>query len=297
MRKAIARGPRRETIQVEFKKRSPRDHAADASAVGAQLDSIASLVKNVKLAYKKDKEFLVNARPLKGGSLVVQIELLLFDDEDRLYDDGFFDLLREMLRAFFDIRMRFGGEELRRQERIRITRAIQDENIDPTLWDMLLPSSEESRLFQRAFTFAERDASITEIRYRMPNDRRPIARVPRADFRKFQELITVETLLDPRQTSTREVLVIRSVAFDPELVWHFVWQGRMISCVIHDDEFLSRVRDRRETFRSGDRLVVQLDRTQEYDATVRTHTDKRFSITRVYEHIQVAESGQLFGGN
>jgi len=145
-----------------------------------------------------------------------------------------------------------------------------------------------------AFAMTADDKSITAVHYTSNSGQEPIAVVSRDDFESFRTPYPEQVLSATRVVSTRETLVVRSVAFDSSLSWHFVWQGRPITASLTSERFLTDVRESKEAFRNGDQLVVQLSREQVYDSTARTHIDKRFTVIDVIDHIQVKETGNLF---
>ncbi len=290
----MAKFKKRESIDIQFEKGRRREHAADADAVGAQMVAVSTLAKTLLSDFKKNKDFLVNARPLRRGSLIIPIEITILDVDDILFADDLFSRICILLREFFDLRIRFATEEFALDEGNRISFGGEVVTVDPIVLQAALPTSRESRLFDTAFQFATADPTIQAVTIRSPKFAEPLASIVKGDFSKFSTSSSVSATEKTRTVSSREILVVRSASFDLQLQWHFVWEGRNISASLQSPAFFSDVLSRREIFGSGDVLVVELTRIQQLDVSIGAYVDRRFSVTAVYEHNEAIQTGNLF---
>ncbi|MBN2581717.1 MAG: hypothetical protein JXL80_01520, partial [Planctomycetes bacterium] len=103
-------GVQAETLTIEFKKAEDTDHSVNAEAVAASIQAVTSLVNRIHDEFEKDKQFLVRARPLKGGSLEIPLDLLLFVGGMLLTEAPLFDKIRDVLKQFVDLKIRLGGK-------------------------------------------------------------------------------------------------------------------------------------------------------------------------------------------
>ncbi len=282
-----------ETLTIRFEKSDPGDHSANADAVASAMHAVTTLVNHVHSECDKNKQFLVKARPFGRGSLEVPLDLILFVGGMLLPEAPFFGKVREILKQFLDLKGKLGGKSFSVTDGNIIVLENTSVQADSLTIQMLDPSSDESRLFEQTFTAAEKDGQVTSLRISSSRTNQPVVEVPRRRFARFRQPVSEQDLTIPRQVASSEVVTIRALAFDPQLSWHFRWGGRAITAKVIAPDFMERVQSSRETFRNGDQLRVKLNRLQRYDPETRTHVDREFTVTEVYEHIGRQETGQF----
>lgn len=69
--------------------------------------------------------------------------------------------------------------------------------------------------------------------------------------------------------------------------WKFTYDGRAISANVHDETFMGRVQSRAERFAAGDRLEVDLEIGESWNAAIADYEQTgRFAVIKVYRHTQ-----------
>lgn len=280
----------KETITVEFQS---ADNSADAMAVGSTMTAVTALINRVHMEYDKDRKFLVKARPFGKGSLDVPIEIVIFVGAP-LFHDLFFQRIRDILSQYLSLKLRLYGQSFQVKDGNVIIVENDTIHVDQLSLQLLQPGSLEDDLFTRAFDCAEADPDIEAVRILSSNQSLPVIDIPRKDFHYYQEPITGEDLSMPTAAGSREIIIIRSVSFDPTLSWRFEWRGIRFAARIIDEEFWKRIHARKEVFADGDRMIVDLSRVQEYDPKTGTHLEKAFAIKQVIKHVKRTENDSMF---
>lgn len=91
--------------------------------------------------------------------------------------------------------------------------------------------------------------------------------------------------------TTRRALVVKTalsiikLSFEPKLKWEFVYNGIKISALIDDSLFYAEIDARREGFKKGDVLEVDLRIQQEYDEPTRAFLNRSYTVVQVRRHV------------
>jgi len=229
------------------------------------------------------------------GSLELPLDLIVLGSAIIIQEHPLLQKLREVITRFFDIKLRLRGQPIHVADGNVITIDNSRVHMDQLTLQCLNPGSEVSRKWSEAFHFIEEDREIGTVRVTSNKADEPLAHVPRDKFAYLHPETPIGTeTLGQRYAESRETLTIRQPAFDAELAWRFVWRDTKISAQVQDADFQQSVETGREVFVAGDSLEVDLRRLQEYDPASETHTDKSYTITRVWRHNRRAGEHNLF---
>lgn len=268
---------------------------ADAKAVGSGLLAVQSIVDEVNNAFKDNERVLVKARPFAPGSLQLPLDLIVFGAKIIIQEYPLLQKLREVIAQYFDIKVRLRGQPIHVEDGNVILIENSRVHVDQITLRCLNPGSEVSRKCSEAFRDIEEDKDISTVRVTSNKADAPLAHVPREKFPYLHPETSIGTEnLGQRYRESRETLVIRQPAFDPELAWRFVWRNEKISAEVQDKEFQKSVEIGQESFVAGDTLEVDLRCLQEYDPASLTYIDKIYTITHVSKHNRRTEQKELF---
>jgi hypothetical protein len=83
----------------------------------------------------------------------------------------------------------------------------------------------------------------------------------------------------------KQELAVFKIVFKENYKWEFFYQGTKIHAVIKDEVFFKKIEKGEIAFRSGDRLVVDLEIEQIFNEAANTFVNESYSILKVVEHI------------
>jgi len=115
----------------------------------------------------------------------------------------------------------------------------------------------------------------------------PVISVPKSDFEKhiYAEVDTLEVLKEPEKTNEVEAaVIIKTVHFEGDAKWGFIWNGYPIKASIKDENFLSRLNN--EAFKRGDTLKVLLRKKSIFNSELNTYVvdERSYQIIEVLSH-------------
>ena len=121
----------------------------------------------------------------------------------------------------------------------------------------------------------------------------------RADREEFEQLSRREQEEETRTLTNEDetVTLTRVPLDDPERKWEILWDGERVGVEIEDIGFHANVQTGDISFRRGDRLEVDLDRKQEYNAALDDWETTEYTITAVHGYIPAGEQTNLFSDN
>jgi hypothetical protein len=152
-------------------------------------------------------------------------------------------------------------------------------------------NSNASQKIKQSFVVINNDENITNLKIAQ-NDREIIS-VPKSHFPKLiNEVEQVDILAEPTTDILRDeaTLIIKTVHFEGNAKWVFVFRGYPIKAYIKDSDFVKKLNN--EPFRKGDNLKVILARTRTYDEDLQTYIvdQNSYVIEKVIEHISKVDN-------
>jgi len=278
-----------ENIVVEFEPES-KDDSVNVKTVSSTLNALDSITNEIFTEYDKNSEFLLKARPFQKGSFEIPLDLIAIYGATAI---PFMPVLKDVLRImkeYFKIKNLLKGEtpKIENNNIIIDNKRIKVDNITVNL---IQPDNHSNKLISEAFTQIEGDKSIKNVYIRKEKTLESIAEVSRDQFRYYSILPSKD--IPTREITHSEKLTIFSPVFDDKSKWRFIRDGNKISANILDTDFIDKV-NKGEPFRSGDKLEVKIQITQEYDKDADCYIDKSFSIIEIIKHIKRLEEPTFF---
>lgn len=164
---------------------------------------------------------------------------------------------------------------------------ISDPEIQKNVYNIYQNTGAEQKIHQ-TFVVVNNDPNVTDLKLNSKNQelvnlqKQEIAQIANhqnADI-KLEEENSVTDILKDEAT-----LVIKTVHFEGNAKWVFIFRGYQIKALIKDQKFSENLAN--EAFRKGDTLKVILSRKRHYDEDLQTHIvdQNSYVIEEVIEHI------------
>jgi hypothetical protein len=279
----------KEELILQFDVESGTEPRVNASAVGKSIAAIDAIFSDLHEEFKKNSELLLKARPFRQASLDIPIDVIIVTTVALTS----FPILENILRClseYFRLKRELRGltPQLKEGKLVIENNTIE---VDKVVINLLDPRNESNKLVARAFEEIEKDKNVTGLNVSWKKER--IASVKREEFKYYGPPAMVE--LPSKETRVKAVLDVVGPIFADKGKWTFQREGKRIHADILDDNFIKkRVLEKKESFRSGDQLRVELSVLQEYDPTMDVYVDKEYKVEKIVEHIQRRETGELF---
>lgn len=139
---------------------------------------------------------------------------------------------------------------------------------------------------RQSFVIIDRDENITDLK--IDQNDYEIMNVPKSQFVKLiNREEPVNLVSEPKTDILKDeaLLIIKTIHFEGNPKWVFVFRGYPIKASIKDPEFITKLNN--EAFRKGDTLKVILARNRTYDEDLQTYIvdQNSYAIEKVIEHI------------
>lgn len=240
---------------------------------------------NTELGYLPE-DMIVEVSPPENGSFKIKIkskykELIL----DKMGDLSVAVLLG--LIAIFSANMD-DNVTLEEIEKVLEEKELVDKGL-PKIVNNVYQNTGAKQNIQQTFVIVNNDENVTDLT--IDKFDKSFITIDKSEFSKIIEDHSVPPL-EPIYESIPEsdiltdeaTLIIKTIHFEGQAKWAFVFRGYPIKASIKDEEFFARLNN--EAFRKGDALKVILSRKRNYDEDLQTHIidQSSYKIEKVIEH-------------
>jgi len=117
----------------------------------------------------------------------------------------------------------------------------------------------------------------------------------KAEKEEFASLSSDNDEIEQRKQKVikeNQELSVFKIVFKENYKWEFFYQGTKIYASLKDENFFKKIEKGEIAFRSGDKLVVDLEIEQVFNEAANTFVNESFNILKVIEHIPRVSSIQ-----
>lgn len=175
-------------------------------------------------------------------------------------------------------------------EKILEERQITDPDVKKTVYNIFQKGSAQKQI-QQTFIVVNNDENITGLMIEQQESE--FVNIERKQLPSLIEQISsldFESLPDSDVLTDEATLVIKTIHFEGNAKWAFVFRGYPIKAYIKDSEFSERLKS--EAFRKGDSLKVILSRKRNFDEDLQTFIidQNSYIIEKVLTHISKTDN-------
>lgn len=159
-----------------------------------------------------------------------------------------------------------------------------DNRIPQTVQNIYQNSGAQQKITQTFITL-NNDGNINSLN--VNQDKEKIIEIPKSEFTRQIRAHSIPKIIERQVEDVvrDEVsLIIKTVHFEGNAKWAFVYRGYPIKAEIKDEEFFAKLNN--EAFRKGDSLKVRLATTRHFDNDLQTYIvdQSSYVIEKVVEH-------------
>lgn len=166
---------------------------------------------------------------------------------------------------------------------------IQNKNgsivIDKRVYNIYQTSSNTRENLRKTFSKLKDEEEIADFSIKDIDNNEEIFHIDKVDFDKMAS--DVDEIEQEKQKITKEnqELSLFKIIFRENYKWEFYYQGNKIYASVDDSEFFTKIEKGEIAFRSGDRLIVDLEIEQVFNEAANTFINDSYRITKVIQHI------------
>lgn len=166
--------------------------------------------------------------------------------------------------------------------------------INNNVYNIYQENSKVREKLRDTFLRLKENKDITGFSIRDVVDGKDIFSVEKEDFSLLASSNDEVEQRKQKVIQEKQELIVFKIVFQDKYKWEFVYQGRKISASIKDNDFFNKIEKGAIAFRSGDRLIVDLEIEQIFNEAVNSFINSgSYYILKVAEHIPRAPVSQL----
>lgn len=145
---------------------------------------------------------------------------------------------------------------------------------------------------RNTFSKLKEREEITDFSIRDVDTNNDIFKVEKTDF---SALASSDDEIEQRKQKVikeNQELSVFKIVFKENYKWEFFYQGTKIYASVEDENFFKKIEIGEVAFRSGDKLVVNLEIDQIFNESANTFVNDSYHITKVIEHMPRVSSVQ-----
>jgi hypothetical protein len=252
------------------------------------------LLINKELGYTPD-DFSIEVSPPENGSFKIKLKPkykdLLFD---KLGDLSVGVLLGILAFATAGISKSSDIDEIKK---LLVEKEITETEA-PQMVQNIIQNTGARQNIRQTFIIVNDDENITGLKIEKQD--KEIINIPRKNFSKYIENSTEESenqeiIVESDIFTDDASLVIKTLHFEGQAKWGFVFRGYPIKASIKDTDFQEKLGS--ESFCKGDVLKVRLSRKRNYDKELQTFIvdQNSYVIEKVLDHISKRNTQSKIG--
>lgn len=283
-------------------------HEVNAAVYGQVLLNTVTLLNEANSELNSTAHYKFSVKAEDKGSFLSEIAMIaaiaiqgnahLFTQENLELAKKFAEPIKTLVGKVLNLRKETEGE--RPTEVTKVDHGsvqIKGDNYGPitvkqNTYNMTFNRPESEKAIENIFKAANADGDIDEVAYLDENEQ-PLFEAKKDEFKKLTKKMDPPVPQKKSVVDTDAVLSIVRQSFEKDKSCDFIHDNRPISAYITDDSFWEAI-DRGERFAKGDKLFVDLERSQEYDKSLDAFIDKAYKILKVNQHIPRPEQPNLF---
>jgi hypothetical protein len=273
------------------------DNSIDLNTLLLSQINFATVLNEIKKEVAPGVDLAIRIRPLEKGSVPFDIILNVSWIEDIIHNSTylFATTIVGTLVGLIQLRIWTKGKKPNiiefEGEKVILTIGDTKLVIDKTIYEIANKNSTIDKALQKGFEAIDSDESVTGIEI-LDAKKVSLIDVPRESFPNIitpNEVFDEE--VDKKTTTSNERLTIFKVVFEKGVKWQFYQGSRKISASINAPDFWEKINNG-ESFAKGDVLIVDLEKSTEFDSTLGIYIEKGFTVLNVIEHIPKGKDGQ-----
>lgn len=157
--------------------------------------------------------------------------------------------------------------------------------INQTVYNIYQENPRVRENLRNTFTKLKEKEEITDFTIRDCDSDEDIFTVENKDFKLLANFDDEIEQKKQKVLKNMQELSVFKVVFKENYKWEFYYQGIKVYVSLKDKDFFKKIEKGEIAFRSGDRMIVDLEIEQIFNEAANTFVNDAYNILKVYEHI------------
>ncbi|WP_379953057.1 hypothetical protein [Dokdonia sp. R78006] len=243
---------------------------------------------NSELGYKAE-DMIVEVSPPENGSFKIKIK--------SKYKDLILDKIGDLsvgvllgLIAIISANINNDNITIERVNDLLEKRELMNKEVPKIVTNVYRNTAARQKI-QQTFIIVNNDENITDLK--IERNEKEFLNIDNSEFVKIiksQSITELHKIQESDILTDEATLIIRTIHFEGQAKWAFIYRGYPIKASIKDSTFFEKLNN--EAFRKGDLLKVILSRRRNFDEDLQTYIidQSSYTIDKVLKHSSKIEN-------
>ncbi len=275
-------------------------HEIDADLLIESLVNYSSVTQEASAYLSPGIRVNIKIKAPKQGSFIILLDLIAQNGGDLFTKDNIFltAAIVEIVGGLYGLKKwiaKNGKPEIIKpvdDNSIEISNNNGKITINSNVYNIYQENPKVRENLRNTFAKLKEREEITDFSIRDVDANRDIFEVKKNDFHALAS--SDDEIEQRRQKVIKEnqELSVFKIVFKENYKWEFFYQGTKIYASLKDEDFFKKIEKGEVAFRSGDKLVADLEIEQIFNEAANTFVNESFNILKVIEHMPRVSSIQ-----
>jgi hypothetical protein len=269
-------------------------HEIDLDILIESLVSYSCVAQETSAYLSQGEKVDIKIKATKQGSFAVELILKVAKNTASLFSAENISLASEIVAiigGLYGLKKwiaKYGKPEIIRptdDENINISNKNGNITINKNVYNIYNEKPQVRENLRKTFAKLKEKEEIDDFSLKDIDTGQEIFNVSRCDF---SALASDDDEVEQRKQKVikeKQELFVFKVVFKDNYKWEFFYQGIKIYALIDDKMFFSKIEKGEIAFRSGDKLIVDLQIEQIFNESANTFVNESYNVLSVIEHI------------
>lgn len=275
-------------------------HEIDVELLIESLINYSSATQEVSAYLSPGSQVDIKIKAPKQGSFIISVDLIAKIGENLFTRDNI-SLVAEIVTVIGGL---YGFKKwISKNGKPDIIKPIDDKHIEISnnngnivisndIYNIYQENPKVRENLRNTFIKLQEREEITDFSIKDTDKGIDIFKVEKEDFSLLASKDDEIELRKQRIIREKQDLSVFKIVFRENYKWEFFYQGTKIYASLKDDEFFKRIEKGEIAFRSGDKLIVDLEIEQVFNEAANTFVNDYYNILKVIDHIPRVSSTQ-----
>lgn len=186
-------------------------------------------------------------------------------------------------------------EVIERNEQSNVIKIKNDSGeitVNTNVYNIYQTSDKTRTGLRNTFTKLKDANEIDDFEIIDPENGKEIFRAGKEDFSLMSSDAGEVEQRKQKEIRTDEELSVFKIVFKEDHKWEFFYNGNRIYATISDTNFIEKVSKGEIAFRSGDRMIVDIEIEQVFNEAANVFVNNQYFVTKVHKHIPRSNNSQ-----
>lgn len=286
------------TLKIVF---GGSSHDIDADILIEALVNYSIVAQEASAYLSPDSKINIRIKATQEGSFELLMDVVasvrdnLFTTNDVVYAAGLVTIVGGLYSFKQWLSKNGAPEMIEKNEQSNVVKIKNDRGeitINNNVYNIYQSSDKARTGLKNTFTKLKDTEEIEDFEIIDQESGEEIFRISKEDFAPMASDIGEVEQRKQKEVRTAQELSVFKIVFKENHKWEFFYGGNRIYATIGDMDFVEKVGRGEVAFRSGDRMVADIEIVQVFNEAANVFVNEQYFVTKVLKHIPRSNSTQ-----